>query len=296
MNHFLDELKAYQNKIVTALPIFYLNQKTPDITAEAALYSLMAGGKRIRPVLSLSVAKCLEVSEEKILPFACAVEMIHTYSLIHDDLPCMDDDDLRRGNPTCHVKYSEAIALLAGDSLLNRAYHLLFSLAAKENDFSYVRAAEYLAQMAGNEGMIGGQTIDMVSEGKLIDVTTLKELHSKKTGAIFKASIMMPVILSKKEEVYSSFSDFSEHIGLAFQIKDDILDALSTNEVLGKSVGKDAAAQKSTYVSMYGIERAEKMLEQETKVTHDILSKLGEKGLDTRFLVELNQYLLSREN
>ena len=293
---FMSSLKEYQLWIEGVLPDGYLgDEKAVDLTMEAALYSLTAGGKRIRPVLLVSVGELLGVPRLELLPYACAIEMIHTYSLIHDDLPCMDNDDLRRGNPTCHKKYSEAIALLAGDSLLNRAMELVLSACVNGKKVSS-EAALYLAQASGNAGMIGGQTMDMLSEGKQLTAEDIYSLHGRKTGALLRASIMIPVILSGKRELADSFLLFSRHLGMAFQIKDDLLDVQSTTEQLGKTVGKDAKSQKSTYVTLYGADRAARMLEEETRAAYTALLDLSGKGLDTQFLVELNQYLLSRGN
>src|SRR5665647_1618853 len=165
---FQEQLKSYQDLINASLPgAFTGDASTVDMTMEAALYSLLAGGKRIRPVLMFAVSDMLTLAADEILPFACAIEMIHTYSLIHDDLPCMDNDDTRRGMPTCHVKYPEAIALLAGDALLNRAYEIMLE-ACSDGDLRKIRAANFMARMAGARGMIGGQTLDLLSEGKKI--------------------------------------------------------------------------------------------------------------------------------
>ena len=292
---FKTQLQNYQDRLHEVLPNLYLGgHSTPDATDEAALYSLMAGGKRIRPVLSLAVGKTLNVCESVLLPFACAIEMIHTYSLIHDDLPCMDNDDLRRGRPTCHKQFSEAIALLAGDSLLNRAFEIALDtcLSGKQEA---VTAAVFLASASGNRGMIGGQTMDILSEGKKISAETLHDLHSKKTGALLRASVMVPVILSTETSITEAFSRFASHLGVAFQIKDDLLDTLSTTDKLGKTVGKDAKDHKSTFVTLFGIDQAEKILARETAAAYEALMEIG-KTKDVRFLMDLNQYLLSREN
>lgn len=297
MMTFAEEYKLLQSLIEDALPGYFWESKgAPDKTSEAALYSLMAGGKRFRPVLLLAVGKVLGVPINELMPYACAVEMIHTYSLVHDDLPCMDNDTLRRGQPTCHVKYSEAIALLAGDALLNRAYHLLFNECARHGEEKYIIAAMYLAKMAGYDGMIGGQTMDILSEGIPLDNDTLRLLQRKKTGALLQAAALIPVVLSERDELSEKFAEYSGHLGLAFQIKDDILDAASTGEKMGKTAGKDAKAEKATHVSLYGIGRAEMILEGEFRAAHKALLNLGGKGLDVQFLMGLNQYLLTREN
>ena len=296
---FEDRLREYQDLINKRLPAAFTgSDRESDLTMEAALYSLTAGGKRIRPVLMLAAADMLKVPRETVMPYAMAIEMIHTYSLIHDDLPCMDNDDTRRGMPTCHVRYTEPIALLAGDALLNRAYEVVLE-AASDGDRNRMEAASFLASMAGARGMIGGQTLDILSEGKIIPEELLKTLHRKKTGCLLTAPVMIPVILADddadKEFLSKNMTDLSAHIGLAFQIKDDILDVTSTREMLGKSTGKDAAENKSTFVTLYGLTKAGELLEEESSLAFDALSRIRQKGYDTAFLEDMNRYLLKRE-
>ena len=296
---FEDRLREYQDLINKSLPAAFTGSaRESDLTIEAALYSLTAGGKRIRPVLMLAAADMLKVPRETVMPYAMAIEMIHTYSLIHDDLPCMDNDDTRRGMPTCHVRYTEPIALLAGDALLNRAYEVVLE-AASDGGRNRMEAASFLASMAGARGMIGGQTLDILSEGKIIPEELLKTLHRKKTGCLLTAPVMIPVILADddadKEFLSKNMTDLSAHIGLAFQIKDDILDVTSTREMLGKSTGKDAAENKSTFVTLYGLTKAGELLEEESSLAFDALSRIRQKGYDTAFLEDMNRYLLKRE-
>ena len=296
---FEDRLREYQDLINKSLPAAFTgSDRESDLTMEAALYSLTAGGKRIRPVLMLAAADMLKVPRETVMPYAMAIEMIHTYSLIHDDLPCMDNDDTRRGMPTCHVRYTEPIALLAGDALLNRAYEVVLE-AASDGGRNRMEAASFLASMAGARGMIGGQTLDILSEGKIIPEELLKTLHRKKTGCLLTAPVMIPVILADddadKEFLSKNMTDLSAHIGLAFQIKDDILDVTSTREMLGKSTGKDAAENKSTFVTLYGLTKAGELLEEESSLAFDALSRIRQKGYDTAFLEDMNRYLLKRE-
>ena len=295
---FMDQLRIYQDLINASLPgAFTGDDAAVDMTMEAALYSLMAGGKRIRPVLMFAVSDMLSVSYDEMIPFACAIEMIHTYSLIHDDLPCMDNDDTRRGMPTCHVKYPEPIALLAGDALLNRAYEIMFE-ACLDGNPSKVKAAAFLARMAGARGMIGGQTMDLLSEGKKIPNDLLLALHQKKTGCLLTAPVIIPVYLcthcSDVSVIEQQLTEFAAHIGLAFQIKDDILDVTSTKEILGKSIGKDQADEKSTFVTLYGLSKAKELLENEIDGAQNVLLLLRDNGFDTRFLEDLNKYLLVR--
>jgi len=296
---FEERLAEYQNLINSKLSVMFTGENTSvDLTMEAALYSLLAGGKRIRPVLMFAVSDMLAVPIDVVMPYACAVEMIHTYSLIHDDLPCMDNDDTRRGMPTCHVKYSEPIALLAGDALLNRAYEILFD-ACMDADIRKVKAASFVARMAGPRGMIEGQTIDLLSEGKKISGELLTILQQKKTGCLLTAPVIVPIFLcgpgSKTSLAEQQLTEFAAHIGLAFQIKDDLLDVTSTKEVLGKSIGKDAAVEKSTFVTLYGLQKAQEQLQKEMHGAQNSLIILRNEGFDTSFLEDLNNYLLIRD-
>ena len=285
-----EEYKVLVNDNLSAL---YLGNCHGDSTTEAALYSLMGNSKRIRPVLMLSVGEILGMNRGDILPFACALEMIHTYSLIHDDLPGMDNDDLRRGRPTCHIQYSEALAILAGDSLLNRAYEILFEVCASGN--GQLKAAAYMCKMAGNEGMIGGQTLDILAEKKKLTAKDLTHMHQMKTGGLLKAAVLVPVLISGQDVYFEEFHSFAEHLGLAFQIKDDLLDVTKTKEQLGKSAGKDERDQKSTYISLFGVEKAEQFLEEEYNAALSALTRLQQNGLDIQFLYDINQFLLKRE-
>ncbi|MBR4890970.1 MAG: polyprenyl synthetase family protein [Clostridia bacterium] len=255
-------------------------------------YSLHAGGKRIRPVITLACAELLDADTEKVMPFACAIEMIHTYSLIHDDLPCMDDDDLRRGKPTNHKVYGEAMATLAGDGLLNLAYETILKQSQVSPNMT-LAAMAIIAESAGTEGMIGGQVIDIESEGKEIDAITLMSMHMHKTAALIMASARVGALLGGGgRENLIDLEEFARYLGIAFQIKDDILDVESNAEVLGKTVGKDAVSNKSTFVTIYGIEQSKKMLEDYTEKAIEVLSKYGQKA---EFLIELSKFLLDRD-
>ena len=258
---------------------------------DAMKYSLLSGGKRVRPVLALSCCELFGGGEE-VMPFACALEMIHTYSLIHDDLPCMDDDDLRRGKPTNHVVYGEALALLAGDGLLTRAFEVALNNSELLPNIT-VDALKIIVQAAGTEGMIGGQVIDMESEDKDVDSVTLMTMHLCKTGALIMAAAKMGALVggASKEDILKMES-FSRYLGIAFQIKDDILDVEGNAELLGKPIGSDKTNHKTTFVSLYGIEQAKKMLEDYTTKAIDIISEYGENA---EFLKEFSNYLLSRD-
>lgn len=225
----------------------------PAVLKEAMTYSLLAGGKRFRPLLVLASAELAGLKTKKVLPMACAMEMIHTYSLIHDDLPAMDNDDLRRGKPTSHKVFGEALAILAGDALLNEAMLLL--MQEYGGSTKGAAAIAEIARSSGKDGMIAGQVLDIQSEGQLIDIKTLEEMHHNKTGAIITSSLTAPFLLAgKPTRDVQELAQFSRSLGILFQIQDDILDVESNAETMGKTVGKDARDDKSTYVSILGLE------------------------------------------
>jgi len=292
----LEFLETLESKIVEVNKYLnkYLEEKdNPQATIYKAMnYSLHAGGKRIRPVIALACAELLDADTEKVMPFACAIEMIHTYSLIHDDLPCMDDDDLRRGKPTNHKVYGEGMATLAGDGLLNLAYETILKQSQVSPNMT-LAAMAIIAESAGTEGMIGGQVIDLESEGKEIDAITLMSMHMHKTAALIMASARVGALLGGGgREDLIDLEEFARYLGIAFQIKDDILDVESNSEILGKTVGKDAENNKSTFVTIYGIEQSKKMLEDYTEKAIEVLSKYGQKA---EFLIELSKFLLDRD-
>lgn len=261
------------------------------ILLEAMRYSLLDAGKRIRPILTLEFCRAAGGNPEDAVPFACGVEMIHTYSLIHDDLPCMDDDDLRRGKPSCHVKFGEANALLAGDALQPLAFETMLSGSSIRPDLT-VRAASVLAHACGAAGMVGGQMIDLENEGKHVGLEELRVMDSGKTGAIIKAACVMGVIAADgSDELIAIAENYAENIGIAFQITDDILDVTSTAEVLGKPVESDIGNDKSTYVSLLGLEKAREEAARHTALAVEAVAPLGEKAA---FLTEFAEMLSRR--
>jgi geranylgeranyl diphosphate synthase, type II len=274
------------------------------LVAEAARYSLLAGGKRIRPVLALATARLLGCPPEAALPFACAIEMIHTYSLIHDDLPCMDDDDFRRGRPTCHKVYGEAVAVLAGDALLNLAYETMTRacLQTADGDRSVpggiagaLRAQAEIAEAAGHLGMVGGQTVDVAGEGRALDAASLEAMHRMKTGALLRAPAAAAAHLAgASDAARDAVARFASALGLAFQIKDDLLDGTAEAAELGKTPGKDAAAGKTTFVSLFGAEGAAGRLAEESRHALEALDDLDGEGFDSEFLRGLVRYQLER--
>lgn len=221
-------------------------------------YSLMAGGKRIRPILCMAAAEAVGGNAEETLPAACAIEMIHTYSLIHDDLPAMDNDELRRGKATCHVAFDEATAILAGDALLTLAFEVLSSSGTKIQAERMLRVIHLFARAAGYQGMIEGQMRDIASEGILLNAEELRNMHACKTGAIISASVEAGALLGKgNEEQIASLKRYADHIGLAFQVADDILNIVGDPAVTGKASGTDKNRKKSTYPSVTGLEASE---------------------------------------
>ncbi|WP_310599315.1 farnesyl diphosphate synthase [Desulfobulbus sp.] len=231
---------------------------------EAMRYSLFAGGKRIRPVLCLAGAEAVDSDEQtrqRALPVACALECIHTYSLIHDDLPAMDDDDLRRGKPTNHTVFGEAAAILAGDGLLTFAFELLSGAAsAPLPDPTRIRIIQTIARAAGPLGMVGGQSLDMIYEGQQVGYEELRRIHRSKTGALITASVVCgAMVAGADEDQEAALKTYGDHIGLAFQIVDDLLDVEATTAELGKSAGSDAKADKVTYPSLFGVETSRTM-------------------------------------
>ncbi len=266
----------------------------PDFkrVAEAMLYSLEIGGKRIRPVLMLEFYKLCGGKAKGIYNFALALEMIHTYSLIHDDLPCMDNDDFRRGKPSCHKAYDEATAVLAGDGLLTEAF--LFAAKAEEIESERIVAAiKVLAECAGVSGMIGGQIIDIENEGKQVNKELLLKLYSMKTGALIKAAAKIGCILAGADDKLPIAEKYAENIGLAFQIIDDILDATGDEAALGKPLHSDEKNNKCTFVTLYGIEDSRKTVDE---LTTDAKRCIDEIGGDGEFLKEMADYLAIRNN
>lgn len=288
----------------------YLEQAIPvrenlqKVVYEAMRYSLLAGGKRIRPVLALTAAQILGETAENILPFASAIEMIHTYSLIHDDLPAMDNDDYRRGRYSCHKQFDEATAILAGDALLTMAFEIAANgalrLAQKENG---LKALKYIAECAGTEGMIGGQIVDLDAETRKITEAELKYLCERKTGALLRVPVLAAAAISGKEgtEAAALLLHYADAVGLAFQIKDDILDVEGDSSVLGKDTGSDAKEGKTTFVTLYGINESKLILSKLTGEAVNACEKLfvltagdHEKAACV-FLKELAIFLLERD-
>lgn len=267
----------------------------PPVIHEAMRYSVFAGGKRLRPALVLAGAEAVGGDPEAVLPAACAIELLHTYSLIHDDLPAMDNDDLRRGKPTSHKVYGEAMAILAGDALLTACFHLLARLPGSglvKPDLA-VRVIEEIAGAAGTMGLIGGQVVDLLSTEKEIDAQTLEYIHTRKTGALYRVSVRAGAILSGATAgQVDLLTVYAENLGLAFQIVDDILDIEGDEQKLGKPVGSDIRNRKATYPALYGVAKAR----EKARLAGDrALGALAALGCENGFLRDLVWFIINRE-
>ena len=287
MNHDIDLI---EQALLKSLPGRDCMEK--DVI-DAMEYSLMAGGKRIRPRLVLAFCRLCGGSSDQALGCACAVEMIHTYSLIHDDLPCMDDDEMRRGRPSNHIRFGEDIALLAGDALQALAFETLLRGVTPENAHCLAKAGAYLANACGAAGMVGGQVIDLQSEDKEAPIGVLKIMDGKKTGALIRAACVMGCICAEADDRLCAAAEaYAESIGLAFQIMDDILDVTADSETLGKPVGSDGENKKSTYVSLLGIDKCKALVEE---LTEKAVSALEAFPNDAEELRELALQLAQRD-
>jgi geranylgeranyl diphosphate synthase type II len=285
----LAEYMARQQKAVEAALDRWVpgEDENPATIHRAMRYSLFAGGKRVRPLLAMAAAEAVSDAPGGIESCACALEMIHTYSLIHDDLPALDNDDLRRGRPTCHKVFGDAMAILAGDALLTLAFEVLAKLdAGAERRVELVRELATASGTVG--GMIGGQVNDIEGEGKHPTARLLDSIHRAKTGALLRASVRMGAIYAGADaEQLTALTGFGEHVGLAFQIVDDILDVEQSSEALGKTAGKDAAQNKITFPAVYGIERSREMAEEERLAAHLALQPVDERAQRLRELADL---------
>ena len=291
------ELKEYLRltvKQVDAALNHYLPKvsEKPATIHKAMRYSVFAGGKRLRPVLSLAAAELCGGDPEAALPAACAVECIHTYSLIHDDLPCMDDDDLRRGRPTSHKVFGEGIAVLAGDALLTVAFEILACAKPTSRYGTAVQISE-LARAAGSHWLIAGQVLDLENEGARVSKETLKFIHLSKTAALLTCAIRLGGMSANTTPAkLQPLTDFGRSLGLAFQVIDDILDVTQTTEKLGKTAGKDVAVTKATYPALFGLKKAKKIANE---LTEEALTALKPFGKKATLMRELTESLLVRE-
>ncbi|WP_429724025.1 polyprenyl synthetase family protein [Bacillus pumilus] len=292
LNEFLTTRKqAIEDYLFT-----YVQELTiPEDLKSSMLYSLKAGGKRLRPVLVLALLNAYGKNEEDGIPVGCAVEMIHTYSLIHDDLPCMDDDDLRRGKPTNHKVYGEATAVLAGDALLTESFRLITSqLSSSVSADKKIRIVDELVKSAGALGMVGGQFDDMQAEQKQVSLAELESIHARKTGKLLTFSVAAGAMLAgASDDDIEKLREFSYHIGIAFQIRDDILDLEGSEEKIGKRVGSDTANEKSTYPSLLTLSGAKEKLDEHITRAKEIVSNLQ---LEQQLLHGLCDLIASRDH
>ncbi len=285
------ELERKCALIEGALGTYFTQQTDYRVLLDAMTYSLMAGGKRLRPVLLLSFCEAVGGDMERAIPAACAVEMVHTYSLIHDDLPCMDDDDYRRGRLTCHKVYGEDLATLAGDALLTSAFETLSSM--EEAPDRLLRCVSILSRGAGEHGMVAGQLLDLAGEKTTLTEQQLRQVHLHKTGDLIRAACQMGVVLGGGTEAQvKQAGEFATALGMAFQIRDDMLDEIGSQEELGKPVGSDESNGKSTFVTLFGLEKCQALVEQETAKALEALEQGG--FADTAFLKELALSLTKR--
>lgn len=292
---FEQEYQAAQALAEKELESCFLEGGLQKELLNAMRYSLLAGGKRVRPVLTLKFCEALCGQMEPALDYACAVEMLHTYSLIHDDLPCMDDDNLRRGKPTCHVAYSEWLALLAGDALQTAAFERI-ATSGRVELASNGKACSVLAEAAGRDGMCAGQYLDIVAEGQMLDEEQLTQIHIRKTSALLEAACLLGLTASPVKPTavqWAAAERYARELGMAFQIRDDVLDVESTTEELGKPIGSDAENGKTTFASLYGVEQCGRLVAEHTRLAQEIVSGAFEHA---EFLCRLAQSLAVRKN
>jgi len=293
---FQSRLVAYQNRVNAALDKYLPSEDPPEHNlAEAIRYSVIGGGKRIRPAMVYAAGEAMGVSTDLLDIPACAVEMIHAYSLIHDDLPAMDDDDLRRGRPTCHKAFDEATAMLAGDALQALAYEILAKDDHKELTPEHrIQMLSLLTEASGAHGMAGGQAVDLASVGKQLTLQQLEHMHRLKTGALIRASILLGGMCKQNisEDELKMLSDYALCIGLSFQIQDDILDVIGDTETLGKPQGSDQEQEKPTFPAILGLEESRQRAIQQHELALKVLEPLDEKADSLR---QLSAYIVERQ-
>lgn len=290
-------LQEYRDRVDSALLRWLPDEQTPPERLHAAMrYAVLGGGKRVRPVLVYATGIALGVEPARLDGPACAVEMIHAYSLVHDDLPAMDDDELRRGRPTCHIAYDEATAILAGDGLLTLAFEVLATdESMKVSAEQRMKMVQELASASGNRGMVGGQAIDIAAEGTRLTLEQLQNMHAHKTGALIRAAVRLGALScdTLTSGQASALDAYADAIGLAFQIRDDILDVEADTETLGKPQGSDEARNKPTYTSLLGLEGAKEKAQALHQMALESLQDLGERADPLRWI---SAYIVDRGN
>lgn len=287
-----EQYEVCRNMVEAELATYFTAKAPQERLYEAMRYSLLAGGKRIRPILTMKFAEAVGGSLETVLPVGCAVEMLHTYSLIHDDLPCMDNDTLRRGKPTNHVIFGECTATLAGDALQAAAFETVLNAPIAPE--RALKAAQLLAHAAGENGICGGQILDMDGETKDLSIDEVTVVHELKTASMIKAACLMGIVAGGgSEEQYAAAEEYAEAVGLAFQIRDDILDVTATVEELGKPIGSDAECGKTTFYTLLGLEKCEKLIEE---MTEKAINAVKNAFDEPEFLIWLAELLAKRKN
>ncbi|HEV7930464.1 MAG TPA: farnesyl diphosphate synthase [Nitrosospira sp.] len=292
---FQDWARSRQERIESSLQLLLpASNVPPERLHDAMRYTVLGGGKRVRPLLAFAAGELSNAAEERVTVAAAAVELIHAYSLVHDDLPCMDNDVLRRGKPTCHVEYDEAIALLAGDSLQSLAFQLLGEHTIADSPQIQLEMLKQLAQAAGSRGMAGGQAVDLASVGTTLSLPELEFMHIHKTGALIRAAVMLGAYCGSglKESELTNLDHFAKRIGLAFQVVDDVLDAEASTATLGKTAGKDAENNKPTYVSILGRSQARDLAEELRRDAYQSLEGFGETADRLR---QVTDFIIQRE-
>jgi len=295
MEEFSKQVLLYQQSVESALDLWLPDSVLPPKSLhEAMRYSVLAEGKRIRPILLYATGQAFGVELTSLDGPACSVEIIHAYSLIHDDLPSMDNDDLRRGRPTCHKAFGEATAILAGDALQTLAFQILATDPnIKISDLQRLEMIRTLALASGSKGMAGGQAIDLAAVGKKLDITELENMHTHKTGALIKASVEIGALSTKNinETLFTAISDYAKYIGIAFQVKDDILDIESDTSTLGKPQGSDVSMNKPTYPDLLGLDGAKEMA---SKLHHKAIKCLDVFDEKAKMLRQIADYIINR--
>jgi farnesyl diphosphate synthase/geranylgeranyl diphosphate synthase type II len=292
---FNQQLLASQQRCEKALTHALNHLSISDsYLADAMAYSLFNGGKRVRPFLVQATAQAMGIDDDRVDIAMAAVEMVHSYSLVHDDLPAMDDDDLRRGEPTCHIKFNEATAILAGDALLTGAFEILADMSSDYTANQRLQLIKLLSQGSGASGMVAGQAIDLASVGKEVDLAHLERMHDHKTGALIRMSVLMGAHCGQPDEAtLDKLTTYANAIGLAFQVQDDILDIESDTETLGKQQGADVALNKPTYPALLGMAGAK---EKAAQLHQQALQALAQLSGDTSALAQLADYIISRDH
>lgn len=290
MNNVLDKIEYYSQIVNKKMDEYIKNDEIPSKMQEAMAYSVFAGGKRLRPALVLAACEMFKGNIEKALPFACAIEFIHTYSLIHDDLPALDNDDFRRGRLTSHKVFGEDLAILVGDALLSYAFEIMADAC---EDKASIEATRYITYAAGAKSMVAGQWVDVSSNGVNIDFDKMEYIHLNKTAAMIIGAIKAGAVCGGADKKDTDIiSEYAKEIGYTFQIVDDILDVEGDSEELGKKIGSDQSNEKTTYVTLFGIDGAKEKAWEHTERAISLLNPYGEKA---GFFVELAKYLLTRK-